>query len=61
MFHVNPLPSIKYQVLFSLKNNEKVFINVAAVMIGAFKRGRFCIGHFVLLQAAVPQSLNLRF
>ena len=32
MFHVNPLPRqrihIKYQVLSSLKNNEKVFINV---------------------------------
>ena len=27
--HVNPLPSrMKYQVLFSLKNNENVFINV---------------------------------
>ena len=36
MFHVNPLPSIKYRALFSLKNNDKVFINVsAAVVIGA--------------------------
>ena len=29
MFHVNPLRiHMKYQVLFSLKNNEEVFINV---------------------------------
>ena len=31
MFHVNPLPSREIRgniVLFSLKNNEKIFINV---------------------------------
>ena len=27
MFHVNPLPNMKYKVLFSLINNEKVFMN----------------------------------
>ena len=26
---------MKYQVLFSLKNNEKIFMSSAAVMIGA--------------------------
>ena len=32
---MNPLPSIhmKYQVLFSLKNYEKVFINVVVVVV----------------------------
>ena len=31
IFHVNPLPSrihLKYQVLFPLKNNEKILMNV---------------------------------
>ena len=28
---------MKYQVLFSLKNNEKDFINVVAVVIGALR------------------------
>ena len=32
MFYVNPLPlkriHMKYQVLFSLKNNEEIFMNV---------------------------------
>ena len=31
IFHVNPLPQrihLKHQVLLSLKNNEKIFVNV---------------------------------
>ena len=28
---------MKYQILFSLKSNEKVFIRVSAVVVGALK------------------------
>ena len=42
MFHVNPLTRIhmKYQVLFSLKNNEKVYMNVICCSRGWCLKGQ---------------------
>ena len=41
---------MKYQVLFCLKNNEKVFINSsAAVVIGGFRVNESLINGFVKL------------
>ena len=39
---------MKYQILFSLKNNEKVFINVAAAVLNGTLRVTYrCIGESV--------------
>ena len=41
---------MKYQVLFSLKNNEKVFINLsAAVVIGASRVNGSVLYHTLLV------------